>query len=152
MGHRAELAERMPAMLLHEGIWEGTVRFVNVDGDETDRYQSRVECVFPDDGPYAYVQRNHNVWDDGRVVEIEFGGVLEGDRMIWNTERFKGYGWQTEDDILMLTLERIDVPDTSFTELILLGSDRDHRARTWHWFQNGRLFQRTLCDEHRVDR
>lgn len=150
MGHRSELAERMPAMLLHEGTWEGTVRFVDVNGDEIDRYASRVDCEFPDDGAYAYVQRNHNVWEDGRTVDFEFGGVLDGNRMVWDTERFKGYGWQTEGDVLMLTLERLDVPDTSFTEIILIGADRDRRARTWHWFRDGRLYQRTLCDERRV--
>ena len=29
MGHRAVLKDRMPALLLHEGTWAGTYRFVN---------------------------------------------------------------------------------------------------------------------------
>ena len=61
MGNRAELENSMPAMLLHEGVWEGRYRFVDLGGNVTDEYSSRIECTFPDDGPYAYVsdQRSH---------------------------------------------------------------------------------------------
>ena len=150
MGHRADLQEHMPAMLLHEGTWEGTYRFLNLDGEVTDQYSSRIECVFPDDGPYAYVQRNHYAWDDGRTFDMEFGGTLDGDKIYWDTERFKGYGWTTEEDILMLTLDRKDEPGVRFTEMIMFAPDPEYRARTWHWFRDGKLFQRTLCDERRV--
>ena len=151
MGHREELEQRMPAMLLHEGVWEGTYRFIGLDGGVTDQYASRIECIFPDEGPYAYVQRNHYAWDDGRTFEMEFGGTLEGNRIYWDTDRFSGYGWTTDEDILMLTLDRKDEPGVSFTEMIMFAPDRNHRARTWHWFRDGKLFQRTLCDEHRVE-
>ena len=49
----------------------------------------------------------------------------------------------------MLRLERKDVPGASFTEVIVLGGDGKSRARTWHWFIDGELYQRTLCDEWR---
>ena len=150
MGNREALEKLMPAMLLHEGTWEGSYRFVDLDGNTTDQYSSRVICSFPDDGPYAYMQKNRYVWDDGRTAEFEFGGEIRGDRLWWDTDRFSGYGWTTDDDIIMLTLDRNDEPGVSFTETILLAPNRDYRARTWHWFRDGRLFQRTLCDEHRV--
>ena len=76
--------------------------------------------------------------------------MLEGDRLFWDTPAFRGYGWTTLDDVRLLTLDRKDVPDASFTEIIVLG-DANNRARTWHWFRDGRLYQRTLCDEWRVD-
>ena len=150
MGHRADLERHMPAMLLHEGTWEGTYRFVNLEGKVIDQYQSRIECVFPDDGPWVYVQKNHYAWPDGRVFETGFGGELRGDRIWWDTDRFRGYGWATLDDIVMLTLDRKDNPGESFSEMIVLAPDRNYRARTWQWFRDGKPFQRTLCDERKV--
>ena len=150
MGNRERLAAAMPSILRHEGTWEGTYRFVDVDGRLTDEYASRIECGFPDDGPFAYLQKNLYRWADGREARYEFGGELIGERLWWDTERFAGWGWQTHDDIIMLTLDRKDEPGVSFTEAILFAPDPDYRARTWHWFRDGRLFQRTLCDEHRI--
>ena len=137
-------------MLLHEGVWTGTYRYVDLDGVTTEFHQSRVECVFPETGPYVYVQKNQFKWDDGRERAVEFGGILQGDRIYWDTDAFEGYGWTTKEGVVMLTLNRKDVPDTYFTEAIILGSNNISRARTWHWFKDGELYQRTLCNEHRA--
>jgi hypothetical protein len=144
------MAACMPAMLLHEGNWEGAYRVVDLDGNVIDQHESRVECRFPENGPYAYVQKNHFSWPDGREFHAEFGGELRGDRLYWDTDRFSGYGWATLDDVVMLTLDRKDRPGEKFTEVIVLAPDGSHRARTWHWFRDGILYQRTLCDEQRV--
>lgn len=147
--NRDDVAAALPALLLHEGLWRGRYRTVDLDGKVVDEHASEVECVFPQGGAYHYVQRNAFRWDDGRTKEVEFGGVLEGDRIYWDTDTFRGYGWTTTDDVVLLTLERKDVPDTTFTEIIVLGANHRNRARTWHWFKNGELYQRTLCDERR---
>lgn len=122
---------------------------MDLDGAIVDEHESRVECLFPDEGPYHYVQRNRFEWSDGRIREVEFGGVLRDARMYWDTDTFRGYGWATVDDVVLLTLERKDIANASFTEIIVLGADGTNRARTWHWFKDGRLYQRTLCDEYR---
>ena len=150
MGNRQLLQERMPALLAHEGTWEGTYRFVDTKGEVIDQYRSRIHCEFPDTGPWAYVQKNHYSWPDGRVFETQFGGELQGERIWWDTDRFSGFGWVTHGDIVMLTLERKDTPGESFSEMIQIGADGIHRARTWQWFRDGRPFQRTLCDERRT--
>lgn len=147
MGNRAELEKVMPAMFLHEGVWEGDYQTVNMEGNVIDRNRARVECSFPDDGPFVYVQKNHFTWDDGREVQREFGGVLRGDRLYWDTEHFSGYGWASNDNVLLLNLDRKDEPGASFLEVIIIGNDPKHRARTWHWFKDGRPYQRTLCNE-----
>ncbi|MEM7504032.1 MAG: hypothetical protein AAF417_18460 [Pseudomonadota bacterium] len=147
--NRDEVSASMPALLRHEGVWRGRYRTVNLDGAVVDEHDSEVECIFPTDGPYHYVQRNRFEWSDGRVHKVEFGGVLRGARVYWDTEAFRGYGWATVDDVVLLTLERKDVANASFTEIIVLGADGANRARTWHWFKDGRLYQRTLCDEYR---
>ena len=150
MGNREALAAVMPAMLRHEGTWNGVYTTVDIEGNVTDRHQSRVTCEFPDAGPYVYVQKNRFDWDNGDKFETEFGGVLDGDRIRWDNERFTGYGWVTQDDIVLLTLDRNDRPGEQFTEIIVLAPDGRSRGRTWHWFREGVLYQRTLCDEHRV--
>ena len=152
MSLRDEIANKMPALLVHEGFWYGVYRVVNANGEIIDQHESRVECVFPDNGPFHYYQRNHFRWSDGRTVDVEFGGVLKGERMFWDTETFSGYGWVTGDDVIFLTLDRKDRPGAKFTEVIIPGPDLQHRARTWHWFEDGKLLQRTLCDESRDGR
>ncbi len=147
MGHRDDIQAVMPAMLLHEGVWQGDYQTIDLDGNVVDRHHARVECIFPDDGPYAYIQKNHFTWDAGKEVRLEFGGELQGDRLFWDTDRFTGYGWATRDDVVMLSLDRKDEPGASFVEVIIIGKDRNHRVRTWHWFKDGMPYQRTLCNE-----
>ena len=149
MSLRDDVERAIPALLRHEGVWTGTYRTIDAGNRVVDQHASRVECVFPASGEYHYVQRNRFTWPDGRTRDVAFGGVLDGDRICWDTETFSGYGWATLDDVVLLTLDRKDAPDTSFTEIIVLGADPDHRVRTWHWFRDGVPFQRALCDERR---
>ncbi len=150
MGQRVTLNDILPAMLRHEGTWEGIYTTVDTSGAVTDSHRSRVICEFPDDGPFVYVQKNRFDWENGQSFETEFGGVLEGDRIRWDNDRFTGYGWVTRDDLVLLTLDRNDRPGEHFTEIIVLSPDGRSRGRTWHWFRDGELYQRTLCDERRV--
>lgn len=149
MGNRAALMAAMPAMLLHEGQWQGWYRDVSTDGLLLDARRVKTWCEFPDDGPFHYVQHNWLEWDDGRRATYEFGATLVGDRLFWEAERFAGFGWQTADDVLMLRLDRRDVADAYYIEMIALAADRRTRARTWQWFQGGLPWKWTLCNEER---
>lgn len=137
-------------MLNHAGLWEGVYTHINTAGELVDRHRASVECIFPEDGPYAYIQYNHFTWDDGREVRAELPGVLRDGKLWWDTETFKGCAWETDYGLIMLNLERKDDPGANFYEIIALGDDGTHRARTWHWFKDGKLFKRTLCDERRI--
>lgn len=149
MSNRAALAAAMPAMLLHEGHWQGWYRDFSADGQLLDARRVRTWCEFPDSGPFHYVQHNWLDWEDGRTATYEFGGTLVGERLHWETDRFAGYGWQTAEDVLMLRLDRRDVADAYYIEMIALAADRRTRARTWQWFQNGAPWKWTLCNEER---
>jgi hypothetical protein len=83
MSNRAQLAAVMPAMLLHEGWWDGWYRHYDLAGGLLDAHRVRTRCEFPDDGPWHYVQHNWLSWEDGRTAHYEFGGRLEGDRLVW---------------------------------------------------------------------
>ena len=117
---------------------------------EIDRHNVQIRCEFPTDGPYAYIQHNRFIWNDGREFKTTLPGVYKEGRLWWDLETFKGYAWQTEDDIIMLNLTRKDEPGTMFFEMIAIGQCGNHRARTWQWFKDSRLYKRTLCNEHRV--
>ena len=41
-------------------------------------------------------------------------------------------------------------PDLYLYEMIQISPDNNHRARTWHWFKNNQIYQRTLIQEERV--
>lgn len=149
-GNRAALDAVMPTMRAHAGVWEGVYRHLDADAVPVDTHRVRIACRFPDDGPHAYVQHNLFVWDDGREARSTLPGTLRGDRLWWDTPTFHGSAWETHDGILMLNLTRKDEPGASFFETIVMGAGGAHRARTWQWFRDGRLYRRTLCDEQRV--
>ena len=150
MSHRAALAAAMPAMLLHEGHWDGWYRHYDGTGALIDAHRTRTWCEFPNSGPWHYVQHNDMTWDDGRTARYEFGGRLEGDRLVWETDRFAGYGWQTREDVLMLRPERRDEAGAYHVEMIAIAEDRRARSRTWEWFRDGRPWKWTLCNEEKV--
>lgn len=149
---RETLAKAMPALFAHEGIWDGTYRHLDADGTLIDQHRMRTRCEFPATGELAYIQHNHLIWPDGRENRLSFGGVFRDGRLYWDTDRFHGHGWETLDNVLMLTLIRKDEPGVRFTEMIQISDDGESRARTWQWFRDGTPFKRTLCDERRVSR
>jgi hypothetical protein len=147
---KPDFAAAMPGMLAHEGQWEGIYRHIAADGTLLDEHKMWTHCEFPDDGPYAYIQHNRLSWADGRIANYVFGGVYRNGRLYWDTDRFHGYGWETNEGTLMLRLDRLDVPGSYYIEMINLAPDGQTRARTWQWFKDGRPWKRTLCDEWRI--
>jgi hypothetical protein len=146
----ASFAIAMPSMVRHAGAWEGIYRHVARDFTLVDEHRMHTICEFPDDGPYAYIQYNRLTWADGRTEERSFPGVFRDGLLHWDTDRFSGTGWETHGGVVMLRLNRKDIADAYFTEMIELSADGNSRARTWQWFEGGTPVRRTLCDEWRV--
>lgn len=142
-------ASRMPAMRKHEGVWAGIYTHVDIHGTILDRHETRIVCEFPAHGPYLYAQHNLFHWEDGKQLRNYLPGTYRDEKLWWDTPTFHGYAWETHDDVIMLNLTRKDEPGAYFVETIILGSDT-HRSRTWHWFKDGALYKRTLCEEQRV--
>jgi hypothetical protein len=115
-----------------------------------DQHNARVACVFPDAGPFAYVQKNFT-WADVRELRAELPGILRDSRLWWDVATFHGYSWKAGDGIMLLNLQRKDEPGTNFFEMITMGSTGTYRARTSRWFRDRRLYKRTLYDEQRVE-
>ncbi|MFP4520030.1 MAG: hypothetical protein ACLFQ5_11290 [Oceanicaulis sp.] len=137
-----------PAMRAHEGVWTGTYTHLDADGAMIDRHQSKVVCEFPASGAPFYIQHITFTWPDGRVRRDRFDGVVSGERIVFDTPTFTGAAWES-GGLVLLHLDRKDEPGAYFVEVIALADGGQTRARTWHWFKDGALIRRTLCDELR---
>jgi hypothetical protein len=144
------IADVMPHMFRHKGLWKGIYRHFDGDGELIDTHLAEILCEFPETGPFAYVQHNRFIWDDGRETLATLNGVMRDGKLWWDNDSFEGCGWETDFGLILLNLNRKDDPGANFYEIICLGEDGKHRARTWHWFKDNKLFKRTLCDESLV--
>ncbi len=140
----------MPVLARHEGEWEGVYIHVDADNREIDRHRSRLQCSFPDAGPYAYHQINTYLWADGRSEEIHFPATYRDKAIWWDTDRIFGRAWEIDPRTVCLTWTRKDMPSAYLYEMIQISQDGHHRGRTWHWFENDQLFKRTCIKEQRV--
>lgn len=146
----SDIRKAMPALFRHQGIWEGTYRTVTVSGKEVDFHHSRIIVSFPAEGPHAYLQQNTFWWPDGRRMEALHPGSYRDGKLWWDTDLIRGHAFQGDDRTCILTWTRNDTPDAHLYELIAISEDNQTRARTWHWFRGGAVYQRTLVDERRV--
>jgi hypothetical protein len=140
----------MASLLRHDGIWAGTYHLVDREGKTLDRHRSRIEVGFPKTGPHHYTQKNHFQWDDGRESRGEYPGVCRDGVLYWDNPLIRGQAWAVDELSLVLTWRRHDTPDAYLYEIIVINENNDQRSRTWHWFRDGVIYQRTLIDETRV--
>ena len=144
------IRDGMPVLVRHEGIWEGTYTVIDNDGNIVDKHKSRITCEFPDDAPAPYFQTNRYEWSDGKVEEYQFPGTYRDSALWFDTERIDGKAWEADDSIIILWFSYKEIPDAYVYEMIHISKCSNHRARTWHWFKNGEIYQRTLIKEDRV--
>ena len=145
------IKEEMPLLARHEGEWEGAYTYVDAEGKVLDRHRSNLSCRFPRDrGEIAYHQTNRYRWDDGREEVHEFPATYADGRIHFDTERIRGRAWEVDDNTIVLTWTYKGQEHLHLYEMIQLSKEGNDRARTWHWFRDDRLFQRTLIDERRV--
>jgi hypothetical protein len=150
----SDIKQRLTLLARHEGVWDGWYRYYDAEGHKTDEHRSRLVCRFPDSGPYDYDQTNHYSWADGRTDIRAFPAVLQGDRVVFKSDLIDGWAadvaLDTYQRTTMLNWVRKGEPGVYLYEMIQLSDCGNHRSRVWHWFRDGRLFQRTLIDEQRV--
>lgn len=137
-------------MHTHAGTWEGTYTHIDRNAQIIDIHKARIHCEFPRSGDYVYIQHNHFTWPDGREYKATLPGIYRDGNLWWDLPTFTGYAWETKDGLILLNLDRKDNPGVNFFEIIVMGDTGEHRSRTWHWFKNGHLFKRTLCEEWKV--
>ncbi|MGK7908975.1 MAG: DUF3598 family protein [Synechococcus sp.] len=144
------IRDEMPVLVRHEGTWEGSYTVIDNDCKIIDQHKSRVTCEFPKDAASPYFQTNRYEWPDGQVQEYQFPGDYCDKKLWFDTERIEGKAWEADDSIIILWFSYKDIPDAYVYEMIHISPCNNHRARTWHWFKNGEIYQRTLIKEERI--
>lgn len=155
----------MPLMATGEGIWEGEYLYVDPLGNLLDRHRSRLYCMYPDEEPELYRQKNVYTWGNGRELSLSFEfRMQESGRLRYQTPRVTGEVWEEPliggYPTIRLTWQRTahpgdyaqDLPNARVHEIIQQLPEQNHRARVWQWFVDDRLVQRTLITETRVSK
>lgn len=146
------IKQNMPLLARHAGTWAGTYRFVTPQLELVDQYDFRINVLFPEDGKggITYRQESYYTWPDGRTDELTFDAEYAGDGLVTFDGRITGRMWELDDRTLYLTFWFGEQPGVDVCEMIQLAQNDRDRARTWHWFRDGKLFQLTLVDERRL--
>ena len=145
----SNIRDEMPALVRHEGDWIGTYTTVDNEGKILDTNKSHLTCEFPENADYPYFQTNRYTWADGKYQEYQFPGMYQDKTLLFDTERITGKAWEADNNIIILYFSYKDIADAYIYEMIHLSACNNHRARTWHWFKNGEIYQRTLIKEER---
>ena len=146
------IKQNMPLLARHEGTWAGTYRFITPQLELLDEYTFRINVMFPDDGKggITYRQESFYTWPDGREQALIFEAQYTGDGLVTWKGPIAGRMWELDDRTIYLTFSFEEQPGVDVCEMIQLAPNNHDRARTWHWFKDGKLFQLTLVDENRV--
>ncbi len=144
------IREEMPVLARHEGEWLGTYTLVDTSGKILDQHESHLSCQFPTDGPYPYYQVNRYTWADGKTEEHQFPGTYREKTLWFDSDRILGKAWEIDDSTVILWFSYKSDPGMYLYEMIQISPDNNHRARTWHWFKDHQIYQRTLIQEKRI--
>jgi hypothetical protein len=151
-----EIARTMPIIAAQVGVWMGEYVHLDAGHREIDRHKSTLICRLFDgpDGEARLAQTNIYDWADGTREIRYFDGRLQGDRINISNENISGWVAplamdETERTILVLWT-RAGAPDFRYYEMITVAEDGKAKNRTWHWYDKGRLFQRTIINEDHV--
>ncbi len=145
-----DIKTAMPVLARHQGEWKGEYILHAPDGSILDRHDSHLICLFPQSGEFDYHQQNIYTWADGREERLDFPAVYRDGRIWWDTERIVGSAWEVDERSMMLTWTRKQLPGSYLYEMIQINLENDKRARTWHWFQEDTLVNRTCIRETRI--
>ena len=128
----------------HTGIWEGTYRRVDPQGNTMFEHKSRLTLKL--DGKNWY-QTNYYTFENGREEFHNFGLAVfdENGVMTFDNPRILGKAWEGSTNVL-LTWTYKDEPGSKLFEMITLLGD-DHRTRVWQHSRNGVFEGLTMIEE-----
>lgn len=153
-GVEAGIREAMPVLARHEGVWLGTFRRYDADGEMIAEFPSEITTVFPEDSEFDYRQTNRYIREGEADIVIDSAGTFDGERLRFGNDRVRG--WVVDDPTdeharsTLLFFEYLDGSGTYVYETVQISDDggRRHRA-TQYYNADGSLQRRTLIDEVR---
>lgn len=152
------IAAALPLIADMQGVWEGQYVHFDAAHREFDRHHSQLLVRLDDEteARAAIKQTNIYTWPCGEQEIRYFEGDFRDDRIWFNNDLIDG--WTSTIDLdptgrtIMVGWTRPAEPGFRYYEIITVSEDGESRNRTWHWYRNDRLFQRTLINELRVAR
>ncbi|MBT4741029.1 MAG: hypothetical protein HOO09_11655, partial [Rhodospirillaceae bacterium] len=92
-----QVRERLPVLARHEGVWDGTFRRVDADGQIVEEFQSRIIKRFLPDEFWPMIYHQTNIYDlpDGTKQVIDTKGKYIDGKVWFESERVDG--WQLDD-------------------------------------------------------
>lgn len=152
----AELRRRMPLTASMEGVWEGTFRRVDANGEITEILPSRIIIrLLPDGEAFDYHQTNILNPDSETEQRIESYGKWDVDRLRFFNYRLEGWAKELAADEFGLTsvflMKFKDGSGLSVSEIVSVKpGDPDKRMRATQYIKDGHIVRRTLIDEVKV--
>ena len=153
---RAELRRRIPLTAKMEGVWEGTFRRVDPQGEIIETLPSRITVrLLPDGEAYDYHQINLLDPDSGEEQRIESYGKWDVDRLRFFNDRLEGWAKEVTADeagqTSVFLMEFKDGSGLTVSEVVSFRpGDPDVRMCATQYMRNGQIVRRTLIDEIKV--
>lgn len=152
-----KLATHLPVTCRSVGVWGGTFRRLNPQGDKLEEVRSEVIFRIFDDDKWPHIYRQTNSYFDaqGNITQsFDTDGWFEGDRLRYESDRVRG--WCADDPYdeygrnSLLFMEILYREGEYVYEIATISDCGQFRARTVQFLKDGQTAQRTLIDEHLI--
>ncbi len=133
----------------HTGIWEGTYRRIDANGQLYNQWKSRLTIrMLPEN---RYHQVNEYFWDDGHHELHDFGICQFDERghLIFDNPRITGESWESGNSVILVWSYKNRPASRLFEQIDLIGND-DHRIRVWKWAEGDEFQGVTMIEERQV--
>jgi len=158
------ITDTMPLIASQAGVWEGNYLHLDANNKEIDRHQSRLVCRLFDNNKgrnkneARITQSNIYTWSDGTQEIRYFEAFLAGNRFVLKNDLIDGWMATLDQDTntcqtgstIFVQWTRPSEPGFHYYEMITVADDGLSKNRTWHWYRNNELFQRTVVNERRI--
>jgi hypothetical protein len=147
------LAEYLPVIVRHAGVWEGTFARIDADNNVQAKFRSQIVFRLLDDAhwPDIYLQTNTYWLPGGSVQSFDTPGSFRDGRLWFESDRVRG--WSADDPLdteganALLFMEVLYDPGTHIYEMAQISRDNTRRSRAVQFVRDAVTIQRTLIDE-----
>lgn len=148
-------AAGLPALVGQQGVWRGTFRRYDADGELVESVPSTVTIrVLREAGHWRYHQSNLLGSGDAPQRRIEARGEIHSGRVWFESERYRGWAMDLPGEQpaagSLLVMHPHDPADPEVHEIISCSPDGRRRWRVAQRLRDGRLLGRTAIDEEKV--
>lgn len=143
----------LPALAQQMGVWEGTFRRYDGEGQLQETFTSTVvQRLEARDGRWTYTQISLFGEDARGPRRIEASGEIREGRLHFQSGRLRGWAMDVPDapGTSVLLLESLDDSGLQMQEISQLVDGGLRRLRTTQTLREGRLVGRSHIDEHRT--